>query len=270
MPLIAVDVYLASSRGGVIVALVGAAALLALAADRWAALGSILITAVGAASAVALVARDRTFVDGPLGSDLGIYQGHRAALFVAGVCLATGLVSLLFFRRPLPRPPAFFGWLLAAIAAGGLVAAIGLAHPVRRFDEFKQPPSSVSYDVGNFASSHLASGASNGRWQFWTSAVDEWRAHPVRGGGAGSFGEWWSAHAPITYFIRDAHSLYLQVLGELGLVGLLLLCVPILLALGLGVRRALRLQGPARTAVAGLVGVGRVGPSVPVSTGCGS
>jgi hypothetical protein len=40
--------------------------------------------------------------------------------------------------------------------------------------------------------------------QFWTAAVDEWKDHPLRGLGAGSFEQWWSEHASFTNFVRDA------------------------------------------------------------------
>ena len=53
----------------------------------------------------------------------------------------------------------------------------------------------------------------------WRSAWDEFRAHPVVGGGAGSFQRWWLAHRTNAYFVQDTHNLYAQTLGELGIVG---------------------------------------------------
>ena len=99
---------------------------------------------------------------------------------------------------------------------------------------------------------HLLSGQGSGRWQFWTAAVDEWRDHPLRGLGAGSFEQWWSEHASFTYFVRDAHSLYLETLGELGLVGFVLVIALVLLALVEGARRALGADGDARVTAAAL------------------
>ena len=99
---------------------------------------------------------------------------------------------------------------------------------------------------------HLLSGQGSGRWQFWTAAVDEWRHHPLRGLGAGSFEQWWSEHASFTYFVRDAHSLYVETLGELGLVGFVLVIALVLLALVEGARRALGAEGDVRVTAAAL------------------
>ena len=41
--------------------------------------------------------------------------------------------------------------------------------------------------------------------------------------GPGSYESWWAQHGSISYFTRHAHSHYLQTMGELGLIGLLLL-----------------------------------------------
>ena len=43
------------------------------------------------------------------------------------------------------------------------------------------------------------------------------------GHGAGSYEAWWAEHGSLAMFIRDAHSLYLEVLAELGVLGFLLL-----------------------------------------------
>jgi tetratricopeptide (TPR) repeat protein len=55
--------------------------------------------------------------------------------------------------------------------------------------------------------------------------VHEFRAHPIVGGGAGSFEAWWSEHRPLALFAVDSHSVYLQALAELGIAGFLLICV---------------------------------------------
>jgi O-antigen ligase len=75
------------------------------------------------------------------------------------------------------------------------------------------------------ASSHLLSSGGNGRWQFWGAAVDEFETKPIAGRGPGSYEAWWAQHGSISYFTRHAHSHYLQTLGELGAIGLLLLLV---------------------------------------------
>jgi O-antigen ligase len=255
LPLVVVDVYLASSRGGVIVMVVCTAAFVALAEDWWQALVLLAVPTVGSVAAVVLIAQERAFVNGPFGTHDAAAQGNRAAIALGAVCSLTGLVSLPLLRRRLPRPSLGFMRLAAAVGLVAVAAGVAAVHPLRLVRTFQQPPSSVSYDTGNFSAAHLASGAGNGRWQFWTAAVDQWHAHPIHGGGAGSFPDWWSAHGSISYAIKDAHSLYLQVLGELGIVGCFLLVAAVALGLVSAVRLTRGLRGAQRTAAAALAAV---------------
>jgi tetratricopeptide (TPR) repeat protein len=106
-----------------------------------------------------------------------------------------------------------------AAALVGIVAA----DPIERFESFKRPPSEVKDPQRELVTGHLLSANSSGRWQYWEAALDEFQSRPVLGRGAGSYEAWWAAHADFPRFIRDAHSLYLEMLGELGLAGALLL-----------------------------------------------
>jgi tetratricopeptide (TPR) repeat protein len=119
------------------------------------------------------------------------------------------------------RPPAAVGWAGVAVVVTAAVVAVGVSHPGNVWHDFKQPPG--AYGQNGFTSAHLLSGRGNGRWQFWASAVNEFKSKPLVGHGAGSWEAWWLQHRPISYFTRYAHSLYLQVLGELGAVGLVFL-----------------------------------------------
>jgi hypothetical protein len=51
-------------------------------------------------------------------------------------------------------------------------------------------------------------------------AALDFRHHPVAGSGAGTFVREWYRHRHIRVDVQDAHSLYLETLAELGLVGL--------------------------------------------------
>ena len=138
-----------------------------------------------------------------------------------------------------------------ALAAAGLIVLVFVAQPIRRFDEFRAlPRQPIATD--DFARAHLTSGSGSGRWQFWTSAVEEWKRDPVLGGGAGSFEQWWAEHSTISYFVRDAHSLYAETLGELGLVGLGLLALFVAASLVMGIRAVLRSATENRVTAAAL------------------
>src|SRR5205823_13056280 len=93
--------------------------------------------------------------------------------------------------------------------------------PAHRVHQFKALPTTAT--SGNFVSNHLTSTSGSGRWQLWTAAMDEFRAHPLKGGGAGSFAAWWLRSPHFAGFALDAHNLYAETLGELGIIGFLLL-----------------------------------------------
>jgi O-antigen ligase len=85
------------------------------------------------------------------------------------------------------------------------------------------------------------------RPHYWRVAWIEYKSHPLLGSGAGTFSDYWLHHRRGTDFARDAHSLYLESLAELGPVGLLLIALA-LAAPFAGLRR------PADGVVAALVG----------------
>ena len=222
-PALAAVIYLTSSRGGVAVAVVGTAVYLATTGKRWAALGAFAAAAAGSAAAVAVVLPRHALVDGPVQSHEAAAQGHAAFFLILALCLATGAFfagGRLLLRGVTPSP--WLGWAVVALLVVGLLAAVTLSSPGRRFENFKQFPG-VTGQPNTSVGSHLLSGSGSGRWQFWTAALHEWESAPLVGRGAGSYQAWWAQHAPFSYFVRNAHSLYFEVLGELGLVGLLLL-----------------------------------------------
>ncbi len=212
--------------------------LLAAAPRRWAVAAAAAVSALGVTAAVAVVASRHALTAGTRGSD-AVSQGRAAAaaLIVIAVVVGAGWLMLERLGRRLPTPSANIG--RAAVAVGVVAAGIAviLSHPIAHFDSFRQPPVGVSQAAGDPIASHLLSANGSGRWQFWDAAVSEFRSSPFHGRGAGSFESWWAAHGSLPTFVRNAHSLYLEVLGELGLVGLLLLAAFVVTALAVGVRR---------------------------------
>jgi tetratricopeptide (TPR) repeat protein len=63
------------------------------------------------------------------------------------------------------------------------------------------------------------------RAELWEAAWDDYTANPVLGSGPGTYEQYWNRHRPIQHIVRDAHNLYLEVLAELGPIGLLLLAL---------------------------------------------
>ena len=77
------------------------------------------------------------------------------------------------------------------------------------------------------------------RYAYWRVAVHAFTAEPIRGVGAGSWAIWWLREQPLEPPAQDAHSLPLQTLAELGLVGIGLLTA-FLWAIALAARDGMR------------------------------
>jgi hypothetical protein len=250
-------VYLASSRGAAAVGIVGTLAFLALTNRRPHALAAAAAGGAAAALAAVVIHARPVLIDGPLRGHDAVVKGRSAALLVLLLCLgaaaAYGLVARFAPRRAtLPRPARAAGWVAAVVACAiGIVAL----HPGQRIREFKRPVGqTVDTSLARtYLEAHLLSSGGAGRWQFWGSAVDEFQAHPFAGYGAGTYEAWWAQHGSLAYFVRDAHSLWLETMGELGIVGVLLLLGAFVTALTTGVARLRRTQWDERATVAALL-----------------
>ena len=234
LPVLGLVVYLTLSRGGAVAAAAGLVALVALHPRRLALLPQLAIGAVGT-GALILAADARPGFTGGLGVNA---QGDEMTLFVLIVCALSGIarlgVTAAADRYPLPSAPwpSTTGRTKAAIAAGGVavIVAVGIAAGVPGevsdgWERFKDPE--VSQDSGR-----LGSASGNGRYQYWDAAVQAYDSAPILGIGAGAFRYWWTREGTIPGEVVDAHSLYLESLGELGIVGFALIVALVGGALG--------------------------------------
>jgi hypothetical protein len=255
-PILSAVLYLTSSRGGVVTAGAGTIAFVAATARRWTAFGAVLAAGAGSAAAIVILLPRNELVNGPVRSSTAAAQGHGAFMLILAACITTGALfaighaTLSHLRSP---GPAVERGLLAVLIVG-IALIVVASHPVERFHDFKQFTNVAGTEQGGFVRAHLLSGSGSGRWQFWTAAAEEWKSAPVAGRGAGSYEAWWAQHAPFSYFVRNAHSLYLEVLGELGTVGFLLLTGALALGGVIAVRNTARLQGDDRVVAASLFG----------------
>ena len=257
-PVLSAVLYLTSSRGGIVTAALGALALFAL-VPRTRTIEAILLAAAGAAGGIACIVSRDLLVNHPGPAAEG--EGHVAFPLVLGVCVVTGVVAFLVFRFvavPLERRTARVGRVARIVAVGlvvALVAAgVAAAHPVRLFEHFKAVPAytlnTLPTETQNPVQRHILSVGSSGRWQQWASAVKEFRSAPALGKGAGSYEEWWARYGTLKGFVKDAHSLYLESLGELGIVGFVFIAGAFLIGLVAGLRRVLARAGEERLALA--------------------
>jgi len=265
LPIIAADMYFASSRGAFVAAGIGMLGYLVLTPRRWAAVAAIGVGGVGGVAAVATLVHKKALVDGcgsggrctpgVMSPALGVEQGHRAALLIGAVCVISALLwlGLAELGRRLPSPPRAAGIAAVALAVVLALAVLVASHPIRKFDEFKKV--AVAGQTGSTATTaHLLGTSGSGRWQFWGAALNEFRAHPLNGGGAGSWEAWWLQHGSLPVFTASAHSLYLEALAELGIIGFLLLGGAVLAAVAGAIRAARALQS-AEVAAAAACGI---------------
>ena len=139
---------------------------------------------------------------------------------------------------------------VAVIVVGGLGVALAAGAPDwahRQVDTFlDSSPAPLTSDQR----SRLRVFNNGGRVAHWNVALDAWRAERLHGSGAGTFQNDWNRDRDVQTQVLDAHSLYIETLGELGVVGLALL----LTALGaILAGLAWRLRGPGRPAAAAVL-----------------
>ena len=222
VPLPALVLYLTSSRGALAALLLGAALLVAFERRRLA-LALQLALAAGASLALVALASSRTaFVDG-LGGTLARDQARAAVALTVLVCGAFGAVRWLADAR-LQRVDAWRApRRLSAVVLGAgallLLALLLAADPQARWDAFREPPAAPQAVGGSLVADHLLSGGGSGRSQFWSAAWHAFAQHPIGGIGAGGYEAWWTQHGTLDAFVRNAHSLPLETLAELGLLG---------------------------------------------------
>lgn len=207
------------SRGAILACAIGLALLLLFSRDRRrvaAAVGTALLGGTILYLAIDLLGLVNV---GPFGMRL-----ERALLAVAVACVVTlstaGWIALdaLVPSGPMSRRHSRFLVALVALVAASLLVA---SHPTDRIHHLTEPP--LKGGSGRAISGDMETG--NGRWQLWGAALKAFRFRPLLGLGAGGFEEWWAATSPINLFARNAHSLPLGVLAELGVVGGCLLLI---------------------------------------------
>jgi UDP-GlcNAc:undecaprenyl-phosphate/decaprenyl-phosphate GlcNAc-1-phosphate transferase len=126
---------------------------------------------------------------------------------------------------------------LAILALAGVLAvAAAVNDPLDRLkDEYR---SFTELQVDSGASTRFTSGGGN-RYDYWRVAWNQFEDNPLRGVGAGNYDRTYFVERRTSEDIRQAHSIELQTLGELGLVGGALL-LTFLAAVALGFARRAR------------------------------
>lgn len=236
--------YISFSRGALFAAFAGLIALMVIRPTRaaaWAVLRSVAVGVSAVLSAATL--KGVTALSGTLAARE--HDGLVALIALIAIALVAGAFQLWQCDREpgdeLRLPPRT-ALIATAIICAGLAAAMVLGAN----DSTVQTRS-------------LAGGATrlitlrSSRFDYWSVALRAFGAHPFNGVGAGNWSVYWLRWRSLDEYARDAHSLELQTLAELGLVGVGLL-LSLIAAVAIAAARAVRAVGSAAAvACAGLV-----------------
>ena len=253
VPLATTAVYLTYSRAGVIGIVVGTCAVIALSRNRWTAAAHTL--AAGAATGLTIaVIRAQPAIADATGTEGAGTVALALIVAMAGcalVALATSSVKL--DRVRLPREAARVAVPVAVVV--GVIGVITVARGdiAEAWDEFQNQRTVA---VGDDPTARLTT-AGGTRREVWDSALEAFESDPVLGIGAGTFESWWSRNGG-PEFMRDAHSLYLEQLAELGILGILCLVATFGLGVALAVRARLGMRRSTDIAAATALTAGTV------------
>jgi hypothetical protein len=213
-PLFGGAIFLTLSRGAFAAGAAGLLLLLALGRERGQP-RAVAVVFAGAGLAAALAAA----LPGLEQAGRGASRSSGAVLLAATVVmgLAAAIVQLRLARSEGDAqersPGSLRHWRVACAAALAVVAVlaiVGATRPQKGAEEFNSRPQSAN---------RLRSLQSD-RYRYWQVALQSFAAHPLKGVGTAGFRVEWARRVGGKNNARDAHSIYFETAGELGLVGL--------------------------------------------------
>jgi hypothetical protein len=244
------------SRGGILAAVVGIVAFVALVPERIPRLPTITVTAIGITALMLALLHRPDVRDSIAAAPAGERHSMLAILLVIVAAAAVAQALLVIVARRVQRPR----WLhvsrrgaqavaaaLVLLMAIVVVVAITSGATGKLWHDFKlwNPPTNSNeyFRLFSVAGSH--------RYQYWQVAWKAFTNSPLHGIGSGTFQYYWNAHAGrFAEKIVNAHSLWFETLAETGIVGWLLLAGFFALITIGGAVRALRATGGERTLLA--------------------
>ena len=228
LPVLGATLLLTFSRGGLLTAVIGLVAYAVLGRPRGL-LSTLIATAPTTAIAIK-AAYDATLLSTPIPtSAAAVRQGHHVAFVVLACAAAAVAVRALLLlvdrvlegeRSPIDRHRRALGGAAAAAAAGAVAVALALGAPAAVAHRWEQFVGQQAVPGSSLLRSRLTSTSNDGRIGFWTVAYDAFLAHPIDGTGADTYEILYYEHRQSTDVVLNGHSLYIETLGDLGVVGL--------------------------------------------------
>jgi O-Antigen ligase len=231
--------YISFSRGALFACVAGLLTLVVLAPRRQQLAVVLLAVGVGVVASLAVAAfKGVTSLSGGLSTR----ESQGAIVLAVVIVLAAGAAVIAWLLAARVDDRALALPRRAPLIVTGLIA-VGLTLAIV-----------VGADESSGTSATLSGGATrltslqSNRYDYWSVALRAFGTEPLHGVGAGGWSVYWLRWRSVTEGAQDAHSLELQTLAELGVVGAVLL-LGALAGIGLAARRALR--SPLAPAVAG-------------------
>jgi O-antigen ligase len=258
VPLLALTLLYTLSRGAIWAAALALVIYLVLGRPRGA---PAALLAVGPPTLIlALIATPTTAVSN--GYPLLTVDAGRKVADALVLCMLAAM-ALRFVLAGLDRrvvalrlPAVPRGRPLVAALAGGVLAliliAVALGAPKVATDKYSEFTDTADTATAK-GEARLLSVRPEARLALWDVALDAYRQDNFHGTGAGTYPLNWERERESNGHILDAHSAYLETLGDLGLVGALALVVALVSILGAFAYRA---RGPDRALFAALFAAG--------------
>ena len=238
--------YLSFSRGAWLAFITGLAVLLLMSRHRASLLASLAICGVGLVVSIGRLSVYPGLFDEPGAGAGQIAEGRAFSGFLLFLMVVAAGAQAVVSGRWLPedvrdaamklsRPVGLAATavvLLGALTVYGLRAGDvegGTAERIeraerwvdRQWDEFMTPAAAPSGP--SLEGAERLTSARGTRSDLYRVAIDGFEAHPLHGDGSGGYQYRFAFGREVTERVRDAHSLYLETLSELGLVGFVLL-----------------------------------------------
>jgi hypothetical protein len=236
VPVFALTVYFTYSRGSMLALAIGLLVTFALDEQRlrWL-LGSIAL-ALPAAVVVVVASSSKPLTRAGHTIDAAAHDGHRLALLTLVLALLSAAFAAWAPERRLELSPnlqtSATTTVWVVIAAALVFAVVVAGGPSGIKGKFVAAPPTTHGNLNE----RLFSFSGSYRTPLWSQAWHEYKAHPVVGGGAGSYESYYLEHRTRADKVKNAHNLYLETLAEMGPLGLALLLVALLSPLAAAVR----------------------------------
>ena len=236
LPVLAMALYFAFSRGSWLALFLGIAAAVILDPRRLTLIWAILLVAPVSAVGVIAASRQDALTSAGRTEVEAAQQGHRLAWLLLVLVPCSALLACLahWGSRRVPAPARVRRGVVLGLAAASaglvVVALVAVGGPIAAVDEFRD-----RFDAGPTSNTSLNDRLFNlaglGREETIRVAWDRGNERPLAGWGAGTYEIVWYEDRPSEQIVRDAHSLYVETYSELGLVGLALLAAALVVPL---------------------------------------